>query len=99
MVVRRMSSKEARANFAELLGAVYYTQEPVIVERKGKPVAVVISPKEFERIQQERDQRREQAWNAVRRLQDANQDADPDEVYRDVTDVVDEVRQEHYAKE
>ena len=31
-MVRRMSSREARANFAELLGSVHYTREPVIVE-------------------------------------------------------------------
>jgi prevent-host-death family protein len=44
MVVKHMSSREARANFADLLGSVFYTNEAVIVEKKGKPVAVVISP-------------------------------------------------------
>ena len=98
-MVRRMSSRDARANFSEILGLVYYTQEPVIVEKKGKPVAVVISPREFERIQQEREERRQRAWEAVRRVQEANQDKDPDEVYRDVTAVVEEVRQEQYDRE
>ncbi len=99
MVVKRMSSRDARANFSELLGLVYYTQEPVVVEKKGKPVAVMISPREFERIQQEREERRQAGWEAVRRVQEANRDTDPDEVYRDVTAVVDEVRQERYARE
>lgn len=44
MMVRRMSSREARANFADLLSSVFYTNEAVIVEKKGKPVAVLISP-------------------------------------------------------
>jgi PHD/YefM family antitoxin component YafN of YafNO toxin-antitoxin module len=69
------------------------------VEKKGKPVAVVISRREFELMQQERDARREQAWQAVRRVQEANRDKDPDEVYRDVTDVVEQVRQERYEQE
>ena len=98
-MVKRMSSRDARANFAELLGLVYYTHEPVIVEKKGKPVAVLISPTEFERLQQEREAQREQAWQAVRRVQEANRDKDPDEVERNVTAAVEEVRQEQYEQE
>jgi prevent-host-death family protein len=43
-----MSTKEARASFADLLGLAYYTKEPVIVEKKGKPMAVVVNPTDFE---------------------------------------------------
>jgi prevent-host-death family protein len=42
-----MSVREARARFADVLGSVYHTGEPVIVERNGKPVAVLISPDAF----------------------------------------------------
>jgi prevent-host-death family protein len=95
MVVRRMSSKDARANFSELLGLVYYTQEPVIVERKGKPYAVVISPKQWERIQQEQ----QRAWARIDDLREQNADQDPDAVLADVTEVVEQVRQERYERE
>ncbi len=44
MVVEHISSREARAQFADLLGSVYSTNEAVVVEKKGKPVAVVIRP-------------------------------------------------------
>jgi prevent-host-death family protein len=98
-VVKRMSTRDARANFSEILGLVYYTEEPVIVEKKGRPVAVIISPKEFERIQQEREECRRRGWEAVRRVQEANRDKDPDEVYRDVTAVVEQVRRERHEKE
>ena len=94
MVVRRMSSKEARANFSELLGSVYYTKEPVIVEKKGKPYAVLISPEQFARLEQVR----ERAWAAIDQLRERNEDKDPDEVLRDVTDVVEQVRQERYQR-
>ncbi len=46
-----MSAKEARENFSDLLGMVYYGKEPIIVERKGKPMAVLISPEQFERYE------------------------------------------------
>src|SRR5438477_2158649 len=73
MLVRHMSTKEARANFADLLGSVYYTKEPVIVERKGKPVAVVISPDEYARHHQAEEER---LWQVVDGIQDRNAEAD-----------------------
>lgn len=44
-----MSVRDARANFADVLGSVYHTGEPVIVERNGKAVAVLVSPEAFAR--------------------------------------------------
>jgi prevent-host-death family protein len=46
-MARRMSVHEARANFSDVLGSVYHTGEPVIVERRGKPVAVLVSPEQY----------------------------------------------------
>ena len=49
------------------------------------------------------DNDREQAWRrfwaAVDRIRERNADKDPDEVCRDVTEVVEEVRQERYERE
>jgi prevent-host-death family protein len=95
-MVKRMSVREARANFADVLGTVYYAKEPVIVEKKGKPVAVVVSPEQFERIRKEE---REDLWAVVDRIRERNADKDPDEVYQDITALVEEVHQELYEKE
>lgn len=94
-MVRRMSSREARANFSDLLGSVFYTNEPVIVEKKGKPVAVLISPDTYERIkaQEEHD------WAVIDQIRARNADKDPDEVLADVTAVVEEVRRERYERQ
>jgi len=93
-VVRRMSVKDARSNFSELLGIVFYTKEPVIIERKGKPFAVMINPELFENLQMEENT----DWTILDGLAERNSDKNPDEVLRDVTAVVEEVRQERYAK-
>ncbi|HEX5506240.1 MAG TPA: type II toxin-antitoxin system Phd/YefM family antitoxin [Thermomicrobiales bacterium] len=95
-MVKTMSARDARANFGDLLGSVYYTKEPVIVEKKGKPVAVVISPEEFEQFRQ---QKVERAWATIECLQERNADKDPEEVLRDVTAEVEAVRQEMYDEE
>ena len=95
MSPRRMSAREARANFGDLLGLVYYTKEPVIVERKGRPFAVVISPEDYEVLRKQR----ERAWAAIEQVQERNADKDPDEVLADVTAEVEAVRQEMYEEE
>lgn len=92
MPTRRMSVREARANFGDLLGSVHYTQQPVVIEKKGKPIAVVISIEEFQRL----NQPGEEFFAVIDRIRSRNEDKDPDEVLRDVTTEVEAVRQERY---
>lgn len=42
---------EARQNFPELLNRVGYGQERIVIERHGKPVAVIISPEDLQRLE------------------------------------------------
>jgi prevent-host-death family protein len=91
-----MTADEARDNFAKLLEAVAQGNERVIVERKGKPVAVVMSPAQFERYEQQIDQRFREAIDELRRR---NVDEDPDAVLHDVTETADEVRRERHERE
>lgn len=42
---------------------------------------------------------RERFWEIVEEIRALNADKDPDEVYRDVTEAVEEVRQEMYEEE
>ena len=72
-----------------------YSGDPVIVEKKGRPFAVLISPEDFERFQQ---LAKEQFFETVREIQQDNKDADPDEVLRDVTEAVEAVRREEYER-
>ena len=90
-----MSAREARANFSDLLGLVYYTKEPVIVEKKGKPVAVVISLEEYERFRKEQ----EEAFAIIDTIRERNADKRPEEVEKDVTGAVEAVRQEVYERQ
>ena len=93
MVVRRMSARDARAHFADVLGTVYYTKEPIIVERKGKPFAVVISPQQYDVMEREL----QRAWTTIEAVQERNAEKNPEEVLRDVTAVVEAVRHERYG--
>jgi prevent-host-death family protein len=48
--VKRIGSREARNNFSDLIGLVYYNGETIVVERSGKPVAAIIPFDLYERI-------------------------------------------------
>ena len=79
MLVKRMSAQEARINFSDLLGAVYYAKETVIVEKRGRAFAVVISPEEYDRLIKER-QARFAILDAIRAK---NPDVTPEEAEED----------------
>ena len=47
---KNLSVVEARINLSELLGEVLYTGQPIIIERHGKPMAVLVNPEVYERF-------------------------------------------------
>lgn len=93
-MVKTISTAEARANFGDVLNSVFYTKEPVVVEKKGKVVAVIISPDAFQRLQDEdaRD------WAIIRAVGERNADQEPEAVLADVTAEVAAVRRERAAE-
>jgi prevent-host-death family protein len=48
--VKRLGTREARNQFSHLIGHVHYTSEPVIIERAGKPMVVMLSVETYERL-------------------------------------------------
>ena len=61
----------------------------MIMMKKGRPSAVV-APEDFEALTKER----EQGFSAIDRIRARNSDKEPAEVEKDVTEVVETVRQE-----
>ena len=84
---------KAHSDLDALIDAVDTSDETIIVEDQGKPRIVVMSPEEYERY---RAYIIEKGWAAVDELRRLNADKAPDEIYDLVTEVVEEVRQEHY---
>jgi prevent-host-death family protein len=87
-MVKRMSAKEARDRFAEILGQVHYGKDTVIVEKQGKPVAAVIGLERYEELLR--------AWEApfgvLDRVGAKNAEVDPAQVQADVAEAVAAVR-------
>jgi len=87
-MVIRLSAKEARDRFAEVLGQVQYGKDAVIVEKQGKPVAAVIDMDEYQRLARARDEQ----FAVLDRVRAKNRDKDPERVQKDVAAAIAEVR-------
>lgn len=67
----------------------------MIVEQQGKPLAVIITPQQWEdylKLTLER------LGETLDRIRERNRDPDPEEVERDIAQVVEEVRRERYEQ-
>jgi prevent-host-death family protein len=87
-MAKRISAREARSKFADLMGSVRYGGEEVIVERSGRPVAAVIPVEMYERLVAERRAR----FEVLDRLRSRLPDKTPEEIEKDVFAAIAEVR-------
>ena len=49
----KLTSKQAQSRFGELMDVAQH--EPVVIERHGRPIAVVLSVKDYERLEASQD--------------------------------------------
>lgn len=86
-----VSVTQVRDNLAEILGRVRFGKEVITVEKKGKPYAVIISPEQYEAFQKAA---KGKLFAIVDKIQSRNTQFSEEEVLKDVTEAVEEVRQE-----
>ncbi len=86
---------KARDNLAEILGRVRFGEETITIEKKGKPYAVIISPKELKRYQ---EIAKKAFSTTVASIRAKNTAVNENELMEDVTKAVEETRQERYEQ-
>ena len=84
----QIGAKDARAKFAELLGRVGFGREEIVIERSGKPMAVLIPMDVYERMVADRETR----FAITERLQGKQPDLSPEQVESDVEAMTKQVR-------
>jgi prevent-host-death family protein len=88
---RTVSAMEARKHLGELLEGVFYRNDEVVIERAGKPMAVVIPAYLYENIERGRDRLME----LIKMNWEHNKDVPPEELEADIEAVMLELRP-HY---
>jgi prevent-host-death family protein len=79
---------KARERFSSMVEQVQYQGDSYLISRHGKPVVAVV-PIE---VYQSWKRQRKAFFDAVRKIQEANSDADPDQVMADVLQAQQAVR-------
>ena len=92
-MAKRMSAKDARSKFSDLLGTVNYGGEEVIVERSGRPVAAVIPVPVYERLVAERQTR----FEVIERVRSQVPETSLEAIETDVREAVAKVRSRRAA--
>jgi prevent-host-death family protein len=95
--VEVLAASEARRTFSQLLNRVHRDGAPVLIEKNGVPVAALISPRELDFLLSERA-KREQAFQAIAKIQAAFADVPGDELEREIEKAVAEARAELRAE-
>jgi prevent-host-death family protein len=89
-MTKRISAREARNRFSDLIGSVHYAGEEVIVERSGRPMAAVIPVEVYERLVAERRDR----FEVIDRIRSRLPDVSLEQIEKDVTEAMGKIRSE-----
>ena len=85
---RTVTALDARRRLGELLETVYHRGDEVVIERAGKPMAVVISAAKYEAI----ESRSERLIDIIREIHEFNANVPEDELLADIEAALSEVR-------
>jgi prevent-host-death family protein len=86
---RRISAVEARKRLGEILEGVYYRGDEVVIERAGKPMAVVIPSGRYEAMEKSR----ERFFELIEENWERNRDISYEEIEREVQQAMENVRE------
>ncbi len=85
---RTLSALEARKRLGEILESVYYRGDEVVIERAGKPMAVVIPVERYQSM----ERNRERMFELVERAQEQSRGVPYEVIEQEVSAAVREVR-------
>lgn len=79
---------EARDKLGQIIEEAYYSGNQFIIARRGKPMAAIIPISDYQKWQKEK----EEFFNLIGEVWEANKDADQEQVEKDVLGAIQEVR-------
>ncbi|MEK7825114.1 MAG: type II toxin-antitoxin system Phd/YefM family antitoxin [Nitrospirota bacterium] len=91
--LKTIQAYEARQHLGELLEEVFYKQTQIIIKRGRKPMAVVISPEEYEAYCKQR----EEDFRIFDEIRAQTKKVTPKTIERDVEEAVRAVRKEYVS--
>jgi len=87
-MIQQISAANARNNFSDLLGKVYYGGKRFVISKLGRPYAVLMNIDEYEKF----DSARKYFFEKVNAARKKNKSRPSSQVKKDVSVAVSEVR-------
>ena len=91
---RNVSALEARKRLGEILEGVFYRGDEVVIERAGKPMAVVVPAERYQAMERSR----ERLLELIEKNWEQNRNVPYDQVEQEVAKAIDEVRAQEAAE-
>ena len=91
---RRLSAVEARKRLGEVLEGVFYRGDEVVIERAGKPMAVVIPASMYEQMERRRKEAWDRMFELIDKAQARNKDVPAELLEAEIEQAIREVREE-----
>ncbi len=85
---RELGITEAREKLSEMVEQVQYQGETYIISRHGKPAVALVSIEVYENWKGQR----KAFFDAIRTIQEANKNVDPEQVLEDVIQTQQDIR-------
>ena len=96
-MTKTIKVSDARQQFSQLLNEVFRRESRVVVEKSGIPVAAIISVEDFKRLAL-LEAERNKDFAILDELREAFKDVPPEEIAREVSRALSQVRAENRAK-
>jgi prevent-host-death family protein len=95
-IFKGISATEMKNRFGDYLGSVIHRREPLVIEKHGKPVAVIVDFDQWQKLREEKSLAREKhPWTSqCRRLSDAIRKNHPNAKPFSASRLVHEIREE-----
>ncbi len=91
-----ISARDIQRGYKKVFDTVKKTKQPIVVMANNKPQAAIVSVqmlREYNRLAEN-----EKAWAVIDQIRLRNRDRSFKQVYKDITKITEEVRQEMYDK-
>ncbi len=85
---KKLGITEARQDFSSIVEEVQYQGQSFVISRHGKPVAAVVPLEVYDNWKQQR----KRFFDTIRKIQEANKGADPEQVMKDVLEAQQAIR-------
>lgn len=96
--LRKATATQIKNKFGDYLGEVIYRREPILIERHGQPVAVIVEFEEWKRLKDKKDLQQNSWIKRIEQLNDELKKNNPHMKPFSAVELINQVRDEEFGE-